>query len=192
MKHIFKNIQTLLIVILIGIIILMRSCSTPTPTKPKTITKTTIEYISVTDTVPEYIPKWSEKIRVEIDTFRGPIDTTEILKDYYSKYYYVDTLKVDTFGFVLVKDTVSQNKISSRNIEYNINVPKITIEKTTYLNNREFYLGPSIQGNREQLNYVGGELYFKTRKSQLYGVGVGVNNQFQPVLKAGMYWKIGK
>jgi hypothetical protein len=192
MKHIFKNIQTLLIVILIGIIILMRSCSTPTPTKPKTITKTTIEYIPVTDTVPEYIPKWSEKIRVEIDTFRGPIDTTEILKDYYSKYYYVDTLKVDTFGFVLVKDTVSQNKISSRNIEYNINVPKITIEKTTYLNNREFYLGPSIQGNREQLNYVGGELYFKTRKSQLYGVGVGVNNQFQPVLKAGMYWKIGK
>jgi hypothetical protein len=192
MKHIFKNIQTLLIVVLIGIIILMRSCSTTSPTKPKTIIKTTIEYIPVTDTVPEYIPKWSEKIIVEIDTFREPIDTTEILKDYYSKYYYVDTLKVDTFGFVLVKDTVSQNKIASRNIEYNINVPKITIEKTTYLNNREFYLGPSIQGNREQLNYVGGELYFKTKKSQLYGVGIGVNNNLQPVLKAGMYWKIGK
>ena len=142
--NLFNNTKNILILVLVLIIILMRTCSTTPSIKPKTITKTTIEYIPVTDTVPEYIPKWREKIVVQIDSFKEPIDTTEILKDYYSKYYYVDTLKVDTFGFVLVKDTVSQNKISSRNIEYNISIPKITIENTTFINEREFYIGPGI------------------------------------------------
>jgi hypothetical protein len=192
MKHIFKNIQTLLIIILIGIIIFIRSCSKPIPSEPKTTIKTTIEYIPVTETIPEYIPKWTERIEVVIDTFKTPIDTTAILVDYYSKYFYKDTLSVDTLGYVIVNDTISQNKIGSRSVEYSLNIPKITIEKTTYLNNREFYLGSSIQGSTGQLNYVGGELYFRTKKSQLYGVGIGINNTFQPVLKGGMYWKLGK
>jgi hypothetical protein len=192
MKHIFKNIQTLLIIILIGIIIFIRSCSKPIPSEPKTTIKTIIEYIPVTETIPEYIPKWTERIEVVIDTFKTPIDTTAILVDYYSKYFYKDTLSVDTLGYVIVNDTISQNKIGSRSVEYSLNIPKITIEKTTYLNNREFYLGYSIQGSTGQLNYVGGELYFRTKKSQLYGVGIGINNTFQPVLKSGMYWKLGK
>jgi hypothetical protein len=190
--NLFNNTKNILILVLVLIIILMRTCSTTPSIKPKTITKTTIEYIPVTDTVPEYIPKWREKIVVQIDSFKEPIDTTEILKDYYSKYYYIDTLKVDTFGFVLVKDTVSQNKISSRNIEYNISIPKITIENTTFINEREFYIGPGVQGSTRQLNYIGGELYLKTKTSHLYGIGVGINNNLQPVLRGGMYWRINK
>jgi hypothetical protein len=190
--NLFKNTKNILILVLVLIIILMRTCSTTPPTKPITTTKTIIEYIPVTNTVVEYIPRWKEKIVIQIDSFKEPIDTIEILNDYYSKYYYIDTLKVDTFGFILVKDTVSQNKISSRNIEYNINIPKITIENTKFINEREFYIGPGVQGNIRQLDYIGGELYLKTKTSHIYGVGIGVNNNLQPVFRGGMYWRINK
>jgi hypothetical protein len=188
--NLFNNTKNILILVLVLIIILMRTCSTTPPTKPKTITKTTIEYIPVTDTVPEYIPRWREKIVVQIDSFKEPIDTTEILNDYYSKYYYIDTLKVDTFGFVIVNDTISRNKIASRIIEYNLLVPITTIEKTSYINEREWYIG--VGANINRLNYVGGELLYKNKKYQAYGLGIGINNQLSPIISGRMYWRINK
>jgi hypothetical protein len=187
-----KNIQTLLIIVLVAIIIFMRSCPKSSNLSPKTIVNTTIEYIPVIETIPEYIPQWREKLEIRVDTFQIPIDTTAILIDYYSKYFYKDTLKVDTLGYVIINDTITQNKILSRVVVNNFNIPKITIEKTTYINNREFYLGVGLQGTKEQLNYVGSELLFRTRNSQIYGIGIGMDNNFQPTLKGGIYWKLGK
>ena len=142
--------------------------------------------------VPEYVPKWRERIVTDIDTFLKDIDTSAILADYYAKYYFVDTLSFDTLGYALVKDTVSQNKIASRGVEYKLNIPKITIEKTIYLNQREFYYGVGVAGNPQQLNYVGGEVLYRTKKKQAYGLGIGVNQNFQPVISGRIFWKIGK
>ena len=157
LKKVFGSIQTLLIVVLIIIILLMRNCSgdLTKKQKPKEIVKTTIEYIPVEKEVPHYIPKWKDKIVVDIDTFlvSQKIDTSAILSDYYAKYYFVDTLSLDTLGYVLVADTVSQNKIASRKVNYKVNIPKITIEKTIYLNEREFYYGIGLAGNPKQLNH---------------------------------------
>ena len=94
LKKVFGTIQTLLIVVLIIIILLMRNCSgnsNPKP-KPKEIVKTTIEYIPVNKEIPVYIPKWKEKIVIDIDTFLVNVDTNAILSDYYAKYYFVDTM----------------------------------------------------------------------------------------------------
>lgn len=187
-----KDIKNILILVLVLIIILMRTCTSPTPTKPRTETKIETEYIQVTEIIPEYIPKWREKIIIQIDSFEKPIDTAAILVDFYSKYIYKDTLNIDTFGFVIVQDTVSQNQIMSRQINFNINIPETTIKETIILNEREWYIGPGVQGNRHQLNYVGGELYLKTKTSHLYGIGVGINNNLQPILRGGMYWRINK
>ena len=129
-----------------------------------------------------------------IDTFlvSQKIDTNAILSDYYAKYYFVDTLSLDTLGYVLVADTVSQNKIASRKVNYKVNIPKITIEKTIYLNEREFYYGIGLAGNPKQLNYLGAEILYRTKKKQAYGLGIGVNQQFQPVISGRIFWKIGK
>jgi hypothetical protein len=194
LKKVFGTIQTLLIVVLIIIILLMRNCSgnsNPKP-KPKEIVKTTIEYIPVNKEIPVYIPKWKEKIVIDIDTFLVNVDTNAILSDYYAKYYFVDTLSLDTLGYVLVEDTVTQNKIASRKVNYKVNIPKITIEKTIYVNEREFYYGLGLAGNPKQLNYLGAEMLYKTKKKQAYGLGIGVNQNFQPVITGRIFWKIGK
>ena len=194
LKKVFGTIQTLLIVVLIIIILLMRNCSgnsNPKP-KPKEIVKTTIKYIPVNKEIPVYIPKWKEKIVIDIDTFLVNVDTNAILSDYYAKYYFVDTLSLDTLGYVLVEDTVTQNKIASRKVNYKVNIPKITIEKTIYVNEREFYYGLGLAGNPKLLNYLGAEMLYRTKKKQAYGLGVGVNQNFQPVITGRIFWKIGK
>ena len=119
-KKVFDNIQTLLIVVLV-IVILMKSCGEKN-IESQVTTKTKIEYIPVEKKVPQYIPQWKTRIETEIDidTFLTKVDTSAILNDYYSKYYYEDTLSLDTLGYVLVKDTISRNNITSRNIDYKV------------------------------------------------------------------------
>jgi hypothetical protein len=192
LKKVFGNIQTLLIVVLV-IVILMKSCGEKT-TDSQIITKTKIEYISVEKKVPQYVPKWKTRVetKINIDTFLTKVDTSAILNDYYSKYYYEDTLSLDTLGYVLVKDTISKNNITSRNIDYKVFIPKITIEKTIILNKREFYTGFGVTGNLDQLNYIGVEGLYRTKKKQAFGLGVGVNQNLIPVVSGRMYWKLGK
>ena len=192
LKKVFGNIQTLLIVVLV-IVILIKSCGEKT-TDFQIITKTKIEYISVEKKVPQYVPKWKTRVetKINIDTFLTKVDTSAILNDYYSKYYYEDTLSLDTLGYVLVKDTISKNNITSRNIDYKVFIPKITIEKTIILNKREFYTGFGVTGNLDQLNYIGVEGLYRTKKKQAFGLGVGVNQNLIPVVSGRMYWKLGK
>lgn len=195
MKNFFKNIQNILIVSLVVIILWLQNCSGNggvSPTSPTTITEISIEYDTIRETIPEYIPKWKTRVEVKIDTFTQPIDTLSILADYYAKYYYKDTIKVDTIGYVIVVDTLTRNSIFSRNVVSNFTIPTTTITSTKYINNREFYMGLKVQGRTDQLNYVGGELLLKTRKDKAYSVGVGLNQEFQPVISGGMFFKIGK
>ena len=198
MKNFFKNIQNILIVSLVVIILWLQNCSgggggvvNPEPT---IITEVTTLYDTITDTIPEYVPQWGTKIETRFitDTFYQHVDTPEILKDYYTRYIYADTIKIDTIGYLVVNDSVSRNQIYSRKIYQNILLPTTTIKQTTYINRRELYMGLKIQGRTDQLNYVGGELLFKTKKNKVYSIGVGLNQEFQPIISGGMFFKIGK
>jgi hypothetical protein len=122
------------------------------------------------------------------------LDTAAILFEYYAQYKYSDTLSLDTLGYVVVNDVISQNKITARNYKYKVDIPVKTtiITNTIYENKREFYYGLGMAGNMNQLNYVGAELMYKNKKKQAYGLGVGINQKLQPVLSGHIYWKIGK
>ena len=192
MKDFFKNIQTLLIVVLVVIILFMRSCDGGNdPIEPKVITKVEVRYDTIETIKETYVPKWKIKIVTEIDTFQTPIDTVAILRDYYAKYFYSDTLQIDTVGYAIINDTITRNTILARDIRTNILIPTTTITKEIYLNNREFYWGLGLQGKKDQLNYLGGELLYRNKKYQVYGLGVGVNENLQPVISGRLYWKIG-
>ena len=171
----------------------MRSCNGDSdPVEPEVITKIEVRYDTIETIKETYVPKWKTKIVTEIDTFQAPIDTLSILRDYYAKYYYSDTLKIDTVGYAIINDTITQNTILARDIRTNILIPTTTITKEIYLNNREFYWGLGLQGRTDQLNYLGGEMLFRSKKRNVYGFGLGVNQDFQPVLSGRMYWRIGK
>lgn len=192
MKNYFRNIQTLLIVVLAVLLFLQRSCSSTPKPKPEVITEVEVRYDTIKVTETKYIPKYVEKTVVDIDTFNVPIDTLTILKDYYAKYYYIDTIEIDSLGTIVVSDTVTRNLISKRDVQSNILIPTTTVNNTVYLNKRELYGGISVSGQPDQINLVGGELLYRNKRKQAYGFGVGVNPDFQPVYTVRMYWKVGK
>ena len=191
MKY-FKNIQSLLIVVLIVVIFLMRGCSGKgTPTEPQIIRDTIVESFIIEKTYPVYTPKVKYITQVDIDTFSTPIDTSAILSDYYAIKTYEDKQVLDSLNLTIT-DTISQNQIKSRKISYTFTYPQTTIRETIILNKRELYFGIGATGNQSQLQYLGGEMVFRNKKRQAYGLGVGVDQNLVPVVSARMYWKLGK
>ena len=192
MKSYFKNIQTLLVVVLAALLFFQRGCSSTPPTEPKVITEVVTQWDTVKVEQTEYVPQIIEKVVVNIDTFSAPIDTVSVLKDYYAKYFYTDTIQLDTLGSIIVNDTITRNLISFRDVQSNIFIPTTTITNTVYLYKREFYGGISVGATNQAIQNINGELLYINKKRQGYGIGVGLNPNFQPIYTGRLYWKIGK
>ena len=192
MKDLFKNIQTLLVVALAALLLYQRGCSSTPPVEPEIITEVITRWDTLKVATKEYVPKYIRKTIVEIDTFQIPIDTISILKDYYAKYFYTDTIKVDSLGFIIINDTVTRNLISKRDVQSNIFIPTTTINNTIYLYKRELFGGISVGSTPSAIQNLSGELLFVNKKRQAYGFGLGLNNNFDPIYTARLYWKIGK
>ena len=129
------------------------------------------------------------------------IDTMALLKDYYSKVLYKDTLVLpDSLGIVALNDTISQNKILGRT--FNANVKQRTIKETTIVKElpktKVFY---GLEGGFNKADFVssvGAGILINTKKDKIYNLGLGVNNRttdgtnggFSPYVKGGVYWKL--
>jgi hypothetical protein len=129
------------------------------------------------------------------------IDTMALLKDYYSKVLYKDTLVLpDSLGTVSVIDTITQNKILGRT--FNANVKQRTIKETMIVKElpktKIFY---GLEGGFNKADFVssvGAGVLINTKKDKIYQLGLGVNNQttdginggFTPYIRGGVYWKI--
>lgn len=195
------NIKDILIVVLVIIILLMRSCSGGD--EPVVITKTEIKYDTITNEITSYVPKLTTRIVREIDTITDSIyivkhdtlygdvfiDTTKILEDFFAQYVYKDTQDHDSIKFV-INDTISKNQILSRDVKFTYVKPTITITK--YINRREFYVGLGIMGTPQRLSFVGPQLNYKDKKRNLFGLGIGIDSDLQPVVSVNFAWRIGK
>ena len=129
------------------------------------------------------------------------IDTMALLKDYYSKVLYKDTLVLpDSLGIVALNDTISQNKILGRT--FNASVKQRTIKETTIVKElpktKLFY---GLEGGFNKADFVssvGAGVLINTKKDKIYQLGLGVNNQttdgtnggFTPYVRGGVYWKL--
>ena len=192
MKKYIGSIQNVLIIVLALVLLYQSQCSKKDPIEPEVIVTIETKWDTVNVTQTEYVPKWRTKVVTEHDTIPQDIDTMSILKDYYAKYHYTDTLTLDTLGFLVLNDTISKNSVLSRSFTSDISIPTTTITKEIYLNKREFYWGMGLSGDKSQLNYLGGEFMYKNKQRNMFGVGMGVNQDLQPVVSGRMYWKIGK
>lgn len=192
MKKYIGSIQNVLIIALALVLLYQSQCSRKDPVEPEVIVTIETKWDTVNVTQTEYVPKWRTKVVTEHDTIPQDIDTMSILKDYYAKYHYTDTLTLDTLGYLVLNDTISKNSVLSRSFTSDISIPTTTITKEIYLNKREFYWGIGVNGGTSQLDYVGGEFMFKNKQRNMYGIGVGVNQDLQPTISGRMYWKIGK
>ena len=129
------------------------------------------------------------------------IDTMALLKDYYSKVLYKDTLVLpDSLGTVSLLDTISQNKILGRT--FNASVKQRTIKETMIVKElpktKVFY---GLEGGFNKADFVssvGAGVLINTKKDKIYQLGLGVNNKttdgtnggFSPYVRGGVYWKI--
>ena len=205
-KEIFGNLKSIIIAVLIIIIILQQQCSSPfqpfnlnpfnkrieQTVEGTVITKIETKWDTVKIDSLVYIPKWKTKIETIHDTIPANIDTLDILKDYYTKYFYTDTLDLDSLGNIIIKDTISRNSIVFRQITPNLLLPTTTVTRDSLISKHEFYVGIGLAGNRTQFNYIGGELLFRSKHKKVYGIGLGLNQTLEPVISARMMWKLGK
>ena len=197
------DLKTLLIVGLIALLVFTKGCNDKDITKGGTTVvngKTYQNITQVVDTI--YVPtkqtvyKPGKTIYKETPVFVAmprEVDTVAILKDFYSKEVYKDTLKLnDGLGYVSVIDTVSQNKIIGR--VWNSQVNKIIVKDTKIVKKapvNQLYIGAVGGFDRVNIvNYVGPTLVFKTKKDKLYSLGIGYGTNKQISLQGGIFWKI--
>jgi len=197
------DLKTLLIVGLIALLVFTRGCSDKDITKGGTTVvngKTYQNITQVIDTI--YVPtkqtvyKPGKTIYKETPVFVAmprEVDTVAILKDFYCKEVYKDTLKLnDGLGYVSVIDTVSQNNIIGR--VWNSQVNKIIVKDTKIVKKapvNQLYIGAVGGFDRVNIvNYVGPTLVFKTKKDKLYSLGIGYGTNKQISLQGGIFWKI--
>ena len=160
MKSIFKNFQSLIIIGLIIVIFLLRECRGNRSPIPTEPVRV-VKVETKYDTIVETVPTYIPKYKTRVNW------------------------KTKT-----VHDTISQNRIVSRNIKYRLVYPTTIIQTEREVNKRELYVGFGLGGDRQQISYAGSELILRTKKDKLYGVGIGVNNSFQPILTFKMNWKV--
>jgi hypothetical protein len=179
-------------VILIGIILLFllfRRCGDGGGSNPPSDTiskKTDTIYLhSKTDTfyTPQvvkvetvYIPKYKTDT---LETFEYlPVDTTEILKDYLSTRYYQDSLPVQ-YGKVYINDTITQNKIVSRGVRTNLNIP--TVKETITLREKKRlvgYVGFGAMGSEQSfIEQTEVTLGLKTKNDKIYSLESALSRQ---------------
>lgn len=150
-----------------------------------------VDTITVEKIKTEYRRGKDIEVIVEVPTYIPvDVDTASILKDYYSKRIYSDTLRIDSLGYVAVRDTISENRILGRFFDARIN--ERTIKETTIVKELpkvEFYMGASARTDVS----VGGVAFLKLPSLTQFGVEVGLSSHGKggtPYIGGTILWPI--
>jgi len=186
------NIDLTKIVLLAFAVIILLQTQCGEKGQPEVIIDTRVETTLDTITIEKvkYVPTRETVVKTIYDTIPQKVDTVEILKDYFSKVVYRDTIDIDTFGNIVIEDTVSRNQIVSRELFSNIILPTTIITTETIKNKRSLYAGVNLSGNREVFNQLDVGLMLKGKNDKLYGIGLGLDRNLQPILTGSLYWKV--
>ena len=146
------------------------------------------KYVKGEDIYHETIVEKENKVEIPVYV---KADTERILKDYHAKVLYKDKLVLDNdLGSIEVTDTISQNKIIGR--KWNAQIKERTITDTKIvkeLPRNQVYAGLSgVVGNQNVL--VGPQISLKTKKDNIYGLNVYLDNNLNKYIGFNLAWKI--
>lgn len=200
-----KNLTTILVLVLIGVIVFtqFRGCS-PQPNTPTVIIKTDTVYKDVKVKVTEYKPKYVTRIQEKEVKIEVPakIDTSAVVKDYYTKYKTVDTVSLPypgnskkNFGYGIITDITQRNMLAQRSIQWNYKIPVITKTVTVYPPPRnQVYFGVASGFNAVNfVDNVGMGVILKSKQDNIYEASFGLANTGGAIsgyIGAGIFWKI--
>ncbi len=220
-----KYFKEILIVGLIVVILLMRACSGDSSIDPKDIVKVDGKdyelleqkvdtvFVEKVIEVPKYVPKYITKVETVTVEVPADVDSLKVVEDYYAKYIVTDTLNLTydfgpeitidslgtkpnpSLGFGFLTDTISQNRILSRKIEWNFQIPTIYNTKIVKeLPKRELYYGFGGAFNKTDfIQSANFGILYKDKQNKVFGLNLGVlnsNNDVTPFIGDSMYWKL--
>lgn len=188
-----KFIPWILFAAAIGVIFLMRSCQTT----PATIVKTDTVWQHSVDTVHDSVPvpyKVLVNGRPQLITYHDtvivseylPVDTIQILGDYFASRSYKDTLR-HKYGFAIIDNTVTQNKLVSQSAIFDFNIPET--HSTIIEAKRKGYLGLDV-GFGNQFAMGGLRFTYIDRKDNMFHLGGDYTTGNFFLISGGVDWKI--
>ena len=185
-----NKVPYIVIVALVVVIILMRSCGN-VDSKETTYVKTDTIYKETKDTITKNVKVFSVKyVPVKEYIFKN-IDTCN--NEYNRQTVYRDTITLDSIGDIKIIDTVFQNRLGKRTIFKDYKIPLVTKTITiieAQQPNRQLYIGGNLFGDRRTLQMITPGLLYKDRKDRVYQLNVGVNFDGTLTYGLGAYWKI--
>jgi len=173
-----------IILILLALLILQRECSHhPDP-----------EVIITHDTIPgDPFPVLVEVGKPDPIYVDQPyilpaiIDTMAVIVDYFSKYYYADTLKNDTSAFIALYETVQGNKIIDRKYSFQ-NRRSTIINNNVFLPDKtKLYAGGMVAITPDGNPEIGPTVMLMTKRGYGYSYAYGVNHKTHTF---SFVWKI--
>jgi hypothetical protein len=192
----------IIIALLVGVIGVEQCRSFQNHQKPETVkvdgkkyelVSRKIDTVYITKTNTMYRPGKDIPYEVLVEKpiyISSQIDTTIIIRNYFSNTIYKDTLKIDSIGYISIIDTLNKNKISGRSYSYEIKQPTIkeyTIVKE--LPRNQFYLGGNILvGNSRVM--AGTQILWKTKSDNIYGIDAYVDPYGKQYYGLSLNWKI--
>lgn len=174
-----------IIIVLTGYIIFLKSCEKKCPEAPKTfVIKRDTTVVTVTETVHD---KPKPFIIQKPVYYPEHIDTAKIINDYLSRVAYRDTAK-NKYGYVLIIDTLTENKIATRQVDFHLDLPLVTVTEMVKPRN-QVYGGLELGGAKTYVSF-GPMLLLKTKTDKLYWLGASYTSQNDFYFHAGSAWKI--
>ena len=187
-----KNITIFTLIVVILFLIKCEEDNKLTISEPITI----IETETLIDTIETVKIKtlWKTNTKFIYDTVivNVPIevDTLNIIQRYHQRNVYIDTLQIDSIGYVQVIDTIYNNNILSRSYIQDIEIPIKTINRIEDINKLELYVGFGTRYNMKKINWMGLEGAVKSRKGNLFILGLGTDIENNLSIGGGIHWKL--
>lgn len=196
-----KNFSNILILFLVCLIWMQRSCIKPInitspntkilidtvyKTKKNTIYKTLTIYKTIKPSTKILI---DNKANEDYNVLKNQYDS--LLINCKSIVIYKDTIKIEK-GTIVVIDSVKDNKVQSRTYKEDYSLPVVINNvKSVELRKRQFYIGTNINFDRNvTLNNIQLGVLYKDKKDQIFGLNAGISPNMKLNFGISSYWKI--
>lgn len=200
MKFVKDNLVSLVVLALVAIIFLQRCNEKPiTPETPKVVRDTVwVKHDSIVYSKPQVIKtirmNYHDSLIYIPDTNYSKLvlQYQEVVNQLLAKNIQVDSISVDTNGYVKIVDTVQKNLVVGRSTEVSVKYPVIKETTTIYPKPvNQVYIGGDIGGTKTSIiNQVRAGIILKNKKDQIFSASVGLGIDGQPTYGVGSYWKI--
>jgi hypothetical protein len=117
-----------------------------------------------------------------------------LLQLYLNKVVYSDTIKVGTYGYIAVLDTIAENKLAYRKTQENYKIPVVKETKTITKYSppvRNLFVGGGITtSNSLGIRGIEAGIIYKTKKDALFNAKASVDLNGSPLYGFGYYYKL--